>query len=80
MDEREAFKQELERELRLVKYRMKMLDMIEEKLLQMREIAEHVEEENITIEELNIKINNLAAQIKAIDGESRLAQDGKILE
>lgn len=83
MDEREELKQELEYELQLVQYRMKMLDVIEEKLLKMRKIAELIKEGNLTeaeIEKLNIEINILAAQVKAIDGESRLTEDGKILE
>jgi hypothetical protein len=39
MDERKELKQELEEELQLVQYRMKMLDTIEEKLLQMKQLA-----------------------------------------
>ena len=82
MDEREELKQELEQELQLVKYRQKMLDIMEEKLLQMRELAGKVKEENLTkgeIEALNSELNNLAAQFKAIDGESRRTEEGKIL-
>lgn len=83
MDEREELKQELERELRIVQYRIKMLDIIEEKLIQMREMAELIKEGNLTIKEievLNIKIDSLAEQIKAIDGESKRVEDRKILE
>lgn len=83
MDEREELKQELKQELQWVKYRQKMLDIMEEKLLQMREIAEQVKEKNLTtaeIEVLNIKLNNLVVQVKAIDSESRRTEDGKILE
>lgn len=83
MDEREKLKQELEQELQLVQYRIKMLDIIEEKLIQMREMAEQIKEGNLTIkgiEVLNIEINNLAEQIKAIDGESKRVEDRKILE
>ena len=60
-----------------------MLDIMEQKLLQMREIAGKVKEGNLTkaeIEALNSKLNNLAAQVKALDGESRRIEDGKILE
>ena len=83
MDEREELKQELELELQWVQYRQKMLDIMEEKLLQMREIAEQVKEGNLTTGEmvaLNVKLNNLVAQVKAIDSESRRTEDGKILE
>lgn len=83
MDEREELKQELKLELQWVQYRQNMLDIMEEKLLQMREIAEQVKEGNLTIEEivsLNVRLNNLAVQVKAIDSESRRTEDGKILE
>ena len=39
MDEKEELKHELEQELQWVKYRQKMLDIIKEKLLQMKQIA-----------------------------------------
>jgi len=83
MDEREELKQELEQELRWVQYRQKMLDIMEEKLFKMREIAGKIKAGNLTkgeIEALNSKLNNLEAQVKAIDSESRRTEDGKILE
>jgi hypothetical protein len=40
MDEKEKLKHELEQELQWVQYRKKMLDIIEEKLLQMKQLAE----------------------------------------
>lgn len=60
-----------------------MLDIIEEKLQEMRKIAEEARKDDFTtgeFEELNAKLNNLAAQVRALDGESRGAEDGKILE
>jgi len=51
--------------------------------LQMREITEQAKQDNLSseeIEELNAKLNNLAAQVNALDGESRITEDGKILE
>lgn len=66
-----------------MKYRQNMLDMMEEKLHEMREIAEKAKDKNLTARELesfNIKLNNLAEQVKALDGESRRIEDGKILE
>lgn len=42
MNEREELKQELEQELLWVQYRQKILDIIEEKLLQMKQLAEQV--------------------------------------
>jgi hypothetical protein len=82
MDENKELKQELEQELQLVQYRQKMLDIIEEKLLEMRKIAEEAKQDNLAageLEELNARINDLAAQIRALDGESRRIEDGKIL-
>lgn len=74
MDEKGELKEELEQELQSVCYRQKMLDLIEEKLLQMRKLAERGKEEKLSpseIEEINKKLNNLAVQIKALDEESR---------
>jgi flagellin-like hook-associated protein FlgL len=83
MDEKEELKQELEKELQWVQYRQKMLDIMEEKLLQMKQLAEQAKQGNLTageIEALNARINDLAAQVRALDSESRRTEDGKILE
>ena len=83
MDEREELKRELEQELQWVNYRQKMLDIINEKLLQMKQLAEQAKQGNLNereLELLNDRINNLEAQVKAIDSESRRTEDGKILE
>ncbi|MDR3593993.1 hypothetical protein [Clostridium sp.] len=74
MNEREELKQELEQELQWVQYRQKMLDIIDGKLLQMKQVAEQAKEENLTKEErkaFSVRLNDLAAQVKALDGESR---------
>lgn len=60
----------------------KMVDIIEEKLLEMKQIAEQAKQENLTARELellNNRLNNLAEQVKAIYSESRRIEDGKIL-
>ena len=70
MDEREELKQELKSELQWVKYRIRMLDIIEEKLVQMRNMAEVAKEGNLSEDEvnaINAQINNLAEQARAID-------------
>ncbi|WP_286908746.1 hypothetical protein [Clostridium sp. UBA1652] len=75
MKENDEIKKKLEEELKWVIYRQKMLDIIEEKLLKMKELATKAKDDNITSEELkNIQINidKLATQIKALDEESRL--------
>jgi len=74
MDEREKLKMELELELQWVKYRQEMLDIMGDKLLQMKEMVEKVKLGNLTsgeVEALNSKLNILASQVKAIDEESR---------
>ena len=83
MNEKEELKRELQLELQWVQYRQKMLDIMEGKLLQMREIAEQAKERNLAareLEELNAKLNDLAAQVRAIDSESNRMEDKKILE
>ena len=80
MDEKEELKEVLEQELVWVKYRQDMLDIIEEKLLKMREIAEQAKEENMSPEKLkvlNTKLKNLAAQVRALDEESRKMEYGR---
>lgn len=74
MDEREELKQELKLELQWVKYRIRMLDIIEEKLVKMRNMAEVAKERNLSadeVESINTEINNLAEQVRALDEESR---------
>lgn len=83
MDENYEFKQELEQELQWVKYRMKMLDIMDEKLLQIKLLSEQAKNDNFTEEErevLNTRLNDLVTQVKALDSESRRSEDGKILE
>lgn len=72
----------MEEELQWVQYRLKMLNIMEEKLLEMKEIAERAKQSDMTIYELeavNTKLNNLAEQVRALDAESRIMEDGKIL-
>lgn len=81
-DEKEELIQQLKAELQWVKYRMRMLDIIEEKLLQMKRMAEIAKESNFSSEEIeaiNVEIHNLEEQVKAIDSESRNSEDNKIL-
>ena len=83
MDEKDELRQQLQQELQWVKYRQNMLDIMEEKLLEMREIAVQAKEENLSeveIEALNARINNLATQVNAIDSESRKLEDREIIE
>ncbi|KAA8675344.1 hypothetical protein LN736_03345 [Clostridium sp. WLY-B-L2] len=61
-------------ELQWVKYRLSMLDVIEKKLFAMKKLVQKSQNSNLSkseIDEINHKLNNLAAQIKALDQESR---------
>ncbi|MDF2877500.1 MAG: hypothetical protein K0S30_596 [Clostridia bacterium] len=81
MDEKEKLKKELQQELQWVQYRQKILDIMEEKLLQMKLLSEKDKQGNFTERELNglnTRLNDLAAQVIALDGESRKTEDGKI--
>lgn len=83
MNEREELEKKLKEELQWVKYRQRMLDVIEEKLTKMKNIAEQAREKNLTeseLRELNAKLNNLSEQVKAIDSESRIISEWRILE
>lgn len=68
MTDKDQARKELEEHLERVKLRIQLLDMIEEKLLQMRELAQRVIDEDLTDEEIQ-KINNevkdLEEQVKA---------------
>lgn len=81
-EEGEIIRQGLEQELKWVQYRQKMLDVMEKKLFYMRDLAKQANCKEFTereIEDLNHRLNDLALQIKALDSESRKAEDKKIL-
>lgn len=83
MNEEKELKQQLEQELQWVQYRQKMLDIIEKKLLGMKQLAEQDKEGDLTageLEQLNARLNDLAAQVRALDSESRRIEDEKILK
>jgi hypothetical protein len=59
-----------------------MLDIMEE-LLQRTLLSEQANEGNLCSEELEVlcgRLNNLVAQVRAKNSESRRTEDGKILE
>lgn len=59
-----------------------MLDVIDEKLIKMKNIAEQAKEKSLTeseLRELNIELNNLSEQVKAIDSESKIISERRIL-
>ncbi|MBX4259223.1 hypothetical protein KTC96_12880 [Clostridium estertheticum] len=83
-DKNEAANKQLQQELKWAKDKQKMLSVKEVKLLQMREIAEqgkqltslNPKEQN----RLNDRLDTLAAQVSAIDSDSKRTKDGRKLE
>lgn len=72
-NEAEICKQQLTEELQLVKYRIKMLDIIELKLFDMRKLAEYAEDNLLSFDEveaINKRLKELSLQIKCINEES----------
>ncbi len=66
-------KKELEEQLKKVTQRLQILDMIEEKLLQMRELAQRVIDEELIDEEIkgiNLQVQNLEEQVRLLNSES----------
>ena len=82
-DEKEELRDELEQELQWVQYRISMLDFIEGKLFQMREMAERAKDNNLSqeeIEELNTNINDLKTQVNALDEESKKIENEETVD
>lgn len=73
MTDNDNIKKELEEQLEKVKKRLQILDMIDEKLLHMRKLAQRVVYEDLNneeIHEINKKVQNLEEQVKLLDSES----------
>lgn len=83
-DKNEAENKQLQQELKWAKDKQKMLNVKEVKLLQMREIAEQGRQLNsLNPKEqnrLNDRLDTLAAQVSAIDSDSKRTKDGRKLE
>jgi len=71
-------KREMDQELQWVKYRIKMLDLMDIKLQRMKELAQKAEicnfDEN-EVMELNKQIQTLASHVRALDQESKRSED-----
>lgn len=64
----------LGQQLEWVKYRIKMLDMIELKLQEMRELAEYASEHDLTDAEkeaINEQLKNMQQQVNELDAKSK---------
>jgi hypothetical protein len=73
MTEQEQVKKQLQEQLEKVKQRLQILDLIEEKLFQMKELAQRVIDEDLTdeeIQEINKQVKNLGEQVKLLDSEA----------
>lgn len=69
MPEQEQEKKQLERASR----RLHILDMMEERLLQMKRLSQRVIDEDLTdeeIREINQQVQNLQEQVKLLDRET----------
>ena len=75
MAEQEQIKKHIQEQLEKVNRRLKILDMIEEKLFRIRELAQRVIDEEITdeeIEEINKQVQDLGEQVRLLDSEVTL--------
>ncbi|MBZ9688091.1 hypothetical protein G9F72_017295 [Clostridium estertheticum] len=82
-DKKEELHKQLQQEIKWAQEKQKMLNIKEVKLLQMREIAEQGKQAVVTpqqLRNLNHRLDNLAAQVSAIDSDSRRTRDGRKLE
>lgn len=73
MTEQGQVKKQLEDQLEKVKQRLQILDMIEEKLFQMKELAQRVIDEDLSdkeIEDINHEVQSLGQQVKLLDREA----------
>ncbi|MGH4121128.1 hypothetical protein [Clostridium sp.] len=83
IDKKEELHKQLQREIKWAKEKEILLNLKEVKLLQMREIAEQGKQVVVTPEQLknlNHRLDKLAAQVSAIDSDSRKTKDGRKLE
>ena len=73
MKKQEQERQKLVDQLEKVKFRLEILDMIEEKLLKMKDLAQRVLDEDLTdkeISKINAEVKNLGEQVGLLDSES----------
>lgn len=73
MIEQDQVKEQLQEQLEKVKRRLQILDMIEEKLFQMKELAQRVIDEDLSdkeIQDINNEVQNLGQQVKLLDSEA----------
>lgn len=72
MAEQDQVKKQLIEQLKKVNMRLQILDIIENKLLKMKNLAQRVVEEDLTekeIEEINKQVQELVAEVDLLDSE-----------
>ena len=73
MTEQEQERKKLIERLKKVNFRLEILDMIEDKLLKMKRLAQSVVDEDLTekeIREINNQVQELGQQVKLLDSEA----------
>ena len=72
MIQQDRAKEQLIEQLKKVNMRIQILDMIENKLLKMKELAQRVVEEDLTekeIQKINNQVEELAGEVDLLDSE-----------
>ena len=72
MTGQEQVKKQLKEDLEKINMRLQTLDMIEDRLLKMKKLAQRVVDEDLTdkeIEEINKQVQDLGEQVKLLDSE-----------
>jgi hypothetical protein len=83
IDKKDKLHKQLQLEIKWAKEKQIFLNLKEVKLLQMRSIAEQGKQVVVTpqqLRNLNHRLDKLAAQVSAIDSDSRRTKDGEKLE
>ena len=73
MTEQNRARKKLIEQLKNVNFRLEILDMIEDKLLKMKRLAQRVVDEDLTEEEIgniNKQVQDLVEQVKLLDSEA----------
>lgn len=73
MTEKDQVKKKLQAQLEKVNSRLHILDMMEERLFQMKDLAQKVADENLAdeeIQEINKQMRDLEEQVRLLDSEA----------
>lgn len=73
MTEQNQVKRQIEDQLKKVNFRLEILDMIGDKLLSMKKLAQRVVEEDLTekeIGDINNQVQDLVEQVNLLDSEA----------